>query len=180
MPIPSGHRALTMEGIARRAGVSKQTLYRWWSSPAQILLEALNEGAEQIAPLEETGDLEADLRRFAHSSILGARGPVARLLTTLMAEAQRDPAFGKAFRAGFLAHRRSIMLSLLNRAADRGDISPDADLDLAVEAFYGTLWYRLLSGSGPIDEHFADDLTRLTLTHLHRPGPVRTPIPPSR
>jgi AcrR family transcriptional regulator len=166
-----GYRALTMEGIARRARVSKQTLYRWWASPAQILLEALNEAATEIAPLEETGDLEADLLRFAHRSVLGARGPVATLLTTLMAEAQRDPAFAESFRTGFLARRRSIMRALLEHAADRGQIHRHGDLDLVVEAFYGTLWYRLLADCGPTDERFADELTTMTLAHLRQPEP---------
>ena len=167
----SGYRGLTMEGVARHAGVSKQTLYRWWPSPAEILLEALNGGASQIAPLEDTGHLEPDLRSFVLSSVLGARGTVASLLTTLMAEAQRDPAFAASFRTGFLARRRSLMRTLLDRAAARGDLAPNVDLDFIVELFYGTLWYRLLADSGPIDEHFADQLTATLLVHL-RPAPA--------
>src|SRR5688572_10002477 len=95
-----GAAVATMDAIARRAGVSKQTVYRWWSSPAQILLEALNEGATHLAPLEESGDLEQDLRTFLRRSVLGARAPVGPLLASLMAEAQRDPTFAESFRTG--------------------------------------------------------------------------------
>jgi AcrR family transcriptional regulator len=49
-----GSALATMDAIARRAGVSKQTVYRWWSSPAEIMMEALNEGAAHIAPLEQS------------------------------------------------------------------------------------------------------------------------------
>jgi AcrR family transcriptional regulator len=162
-----GSALATMDAIARRAGVSKQTVYRWWSSPAEILLEALNEGAAQIAPLEEEGDLEQDLRTFLRRSILGAREPVGRLLASLMAEAQRDPAFAESFRAGFLAKRRGVLRELLDHAVERGDLHADADLDFLAELFFGALWYRLLAASGPLDRRFADDLTDALLTLAH-------------
>ena len=165
-----GSAVATMDAIARRAGVSKQTVYRWWSSPAEILLEALNEGAAQLAPLEETGELEQDLRTFLRRSVLGAREPVGRLLAALMAEAQRDPQFGESFRAGFLAKRRAVLRELLEHAAERGELEPDVDLDFLVELFFGTLWYRLLAASGPLDRRFADDLTGALLT-LARAAP---------
>ena len=165
-----GSAVATMDAIARRAGVSKQTVYRWWSSPAEILLEALNEGAAQLAPLEETGELERDLRTFLRRSVRGAREPVGRLLAALMAEAQRDPQFGESFRAGFLAKRRAVLRELLEHAAERGELEPDVDLDFLVELFFGTLWYRLLAASGPLDRRFADDLTGALLT-LARAAP---------
>jgi AcrR family transcriptional regulator len=154
-----GSAVATMDAIARRAGVSKQTVYRWWSSPAQILLEALNEGAAQIAPLQEAGDLEQDLRTFLRRSVLGAREPVGALLASLMAEAQRDPAFAESFRAGFLAKRRGVLRELLEHAVERGELARDADLDFLAELFFAALWYRLLAATGPLDRRFADRLT---------------------
>src|SRR4051812_17961042 len=68
-----GYGTLTMEGIARSAGVSKQTVYRWWPSKAAVVLEALNEGAELLAPDPDTGSLESDLRPFLRQSAMGAR-----------------------------------------------------------------------------------------------------------
>jgi AcrR family transcriptional regulator len=154
-----GYGGVTMEGIARRAGVSKQTIYRWWPSPAAIVLEALNAGASRIAPLVETGDFEHDLRVFVRHSVIGARGKVARLLTALMAEAQRDPVFAESFRNGFLAQRRAVMRQLLDHAKSSGQLRDGVDADLLVELFFGALWYRLLAASGPINRRFADDLT---------------------
>jgi AcrR family transcriptional regulator len=165
-----GSALATMDAIARRAGVSKQTVYRWWSSPAEILLEALGEGAAQIAPLEESGDFERDLRTFVRRSVLGASEPVGGLLAALMAEAQRDPAFGESFRAGFLARRRAVMHELLSHAVDRGELRSDADLDFLVEMTFAAIWYRLLAASGPLDRRFADALADVLLT-LARTGP---------
>lgn len=168
-----GYAATTMEGIAKQAGVSKQTVYRWWPSPAAILLEVLNGGAAAIAPLEESGDFERDLRVFVHRSVLGARGKVGRLLTALMAQAQHDPVFAEPFRAEFLAARRAVLHTLLDHARSRGDLKPgttDHDLGFVAELFFGTLWYRLLAASGPVNTRFADDLADTLLTLVGRGG----------
>jgi AcrR family transcriptional regulator len=165
-----GYGTLTMEGVARRAGVSKQTVYRWWSSRAEILLEALNEGAAAIAPLPDAGPLAEELRVFVRRSVLGARGRTARMLVGLMAEAQLDESFADSFQDGFLAQRRGVMVELLGRAQDRGEIGAEVDLELVVEVFFGTLWYRLLAKSGPVDRGFADELTEMLLKLLRGPG----------
>lgn len=164
-----GYSELTIERIARRAGVSKQTLYRWWSSKAAIVLEALNEGASWLAPLPDTGDLTRDVRSFVRRSVLGARGRTARLLTALMAEAQLDQAFARSFQGEFLAQRREVMSELLARAYRRNEIVADVDLDLIVELFFGALWYRLLAASGPINRGFAEDLSSVLLDLLSDP-----------
>jgi AcrR family transcriptional regulator len=165
-----GYGALTMEGIAHRAEVSKQTVYRWWSSKAAILLEALNEGAAAIAPLPDAGTLAEELRVFVRRSVLGAGGRTARMLVGLMAEAQLDESFADSFQDGFLAQRRGVMAELLSRAQDRGEIGAEVDLELVVEVFFGTLWYRLLAKSGPVDRGFADELAEMLLKLLRGHG----------
>src|SRR5437764_10050904 len=87
-----GYGQVTMEAIARRAGVSKQTVYRWWPTKAALVLEALNEGAAAIAPFPDTGSFEGDVRAFVRRSVAGARAN-SHLLAGLMAEAQLDPTF---------------------------------------------------------------------------------------
>jgi AcrR family transcriptional regulator len=164
----SGYPALTMEGIARRAAVSKQTVYRWWPSKAAIMLEALNEGAAKLAPLPDAGDLAADLRAFLRRSVLGARGRTARLLVALMAEAQLDQEFARTFQSGFLAQRRAVMVELLARARARREIGAEVDLELIAELFFGALWYRLLAASGPVNRAFADAMTDALLELLAR------------
>jgi AcrR family transcriptional regulator len=164
----SGYAALTMEGIALRAAVSKQTVYRWWPSKAAVVLEALNDGAAKLAPVPDAGDLAEDLRAFLRRSVLGARGRTARLLVALMAEAQLDQAFGRSFQSGFLAQRRAVMVALLVRARTRGEIETQVDLELIAELFFGALWYRLLAASGPVNRGFADEMTDALLELLAR------------
>src|SRR5919201_3461045 len=64
-PAPGG---LTMEAIGRRAGVSKETLYRWWRPKEEVLLEALAERGEEAIPVPDTGSLAGDLGRFMRST----------------------------------------------------------------------------------------------------------------
>lgn len=154
-----GYGRVTMEGIAREAGVSKQTLYRWWPTKAAIVLEALNEGAAKIAPSVDTGSFSADLRVFLRRSVAGAGGRNTRLLAALMAAAQLDDTFAESFRTGFLARRRQALRELLERGRDSGELGVSADPDFLVELVFATLWYRILAHNKPLNRRFADQLT---------------------
>jgi AcrR family transcriptional regulator len=153
-----GYGNLTMEAIAREAGVSRQTVYRWWPTKAAITLEALNEGATAIAPASDTGTLEADLRQFLRRSVAGATGRNTRLLAALMAEAQLDDGFAESFRTHFLARRREVLREILDRHRKRGALLATADLDFLVELVFAALWYRILARNHPLDRSFADRL----------------------
>jgi AcrR family transcriptional regulator len=165
-----GYGNLTMEAIAREARVSRQTLYRWWPTKAAITLEALNEVASAVAPLPDTGSLEADLRLFLRRTVAAAHRN-APLLAGLMAEAQLDEAFADSFRAQFLANRRAVLRELLGRDASAGT----ADLDFLVELAFAMLWYRILAHNEPLNRKFADALAD-TLLALRTP-PCEPPSP---
>ena len=158
-----GYGAVTMEAIARRAGVSKQTVYRWWPTKAAIILEALNEAASAIAPDPDTGSLSADVRAFVRRTVSGASGANQPLLAALMAEAQIDETFAESFRGEFLARRRRVLRALLERARGRGEVAGSADLDFIVEIVFATLWYRILARNRPLNRRFADELAGTVL-----------------
>jgi AcrR family transcriptional regulator len=165
-----GYGRVTMEGIARKAGVGKQTVYRWWPTKASIVLEALNEGATVIAPAPDTGSLEGDLRLFIRRTVAGASGEGnERLLAGLMATAQLDETFAESFRDGFLAGRRRLLRELLERGRGRGEIGGEADLDFLVEIVFATLWYRILARHRPLTRRFADKLADTVLALANRP-----------
>ncbi|RFU43152.1 TetR/AcrR family transcriptional regulator [Actinomadura logoneensis] len=154
-----GYAALTMQGIAARAGVGKQTVYRWWQSKAEVTLEAVAEMADEFVAVPDEGTLQADLDAFL-AATFHQRGQRPALVG-LMAQALLDPEFAARFRDRFLVVRRAVFRSILDRAVERGEVAPDADLDLLMDVVYGVLWYRLMLDHAPVDEELGRRLSRL-------------------
>lgn len=151
-----GYGHLTMEGLAKRAAVSKQTIYRWWPSHAAVLMEALNEGASALVPDRDLGSFERNLRSFIRRTVAGQQ---ATLAASLMAESQRNQQFGDAFRDQYLARRRGALCALFEQGLQRGEVASKVNIDLLVEIAFGTIWYRVLAKNGPLNRRFADELT---------------------
>ncbi|AXL10998.1 TetR/AcrR family transcriptional regulator [Microbacterium foliorum] len=140
--------AITMEGIAARAGVSKQTLYRSWSSTGEILFDALlarslDENGRVTVP--NSGDLAVDLTALATGMIDELADPTQeRLLRALTAELQSDDALAAQFRAALLEPQLSGISERLRQA------SVPAPEDVA-ELFVGPIFHRWLLRSRSFD-----------------------------
>jgi AcrR family transcriptional regulator len=151
-----GYPALTVGAIARAAGVGRQTIYRWWPSKADVVLEALIEwGATTVPAPPADGPLEERLRAFVTATFEGAHEPgAAALLKALAAESQRNPDFAPRF-GEFLAARRAVLQELLAPEV------PEAERALLTDLVFGLLWYRLITRSGPLDAATAQALSTL-------------------
>ena len=162
-----GYAALNIEAIAARAGVSKQTIYRWWSSAAFIVLEALlSDMPSQEGLVPDTGSLKGDLLELVRPTVRALsqrRGPVYK---ALIAEAQADPRFSEAFRTQLMAAHREIVRAVIARAQLRGETPFEVDADLAADLVYGPILYRLLNGHAELDETFAFDLIDAVVSAL--------------
>jgi AcrR family transcriptional regulator len=158
----TGYAGMTIEGIAARAGVGKQTIYRWWPSKADVLLEAGATKAELHVPVTDNGSYRSDLRAFLQASYrLANRQPLADLLRSLMAEAQINPEFGSRFRSAFLERRRDALAIIIDRARERGDLPDRPDPGTTADIVFGTIWYRILATRQPFDSNLVDDLVDL-------------------
>jgi AcrR family transcriptional regulator len=161
-----GLTGTTMEGIARHAGVGKQTIYRWWPSKAAVLLEALNVRANTVTGFPDAGDLVADLRTQMNG--------VVRLFTTrefapyvsLIAAAQDDPDIARAVVDTLVEPRVRACRERLRRAQRQHQLRDDVDLDDVVELLYAPLYYRLLLHTRPVTVDQVDTILRLTFTGL--------------
>lgn len=153
-----GYPRTTVDGIAQRAGAGKQTIYRWWSGKAEVVLEALTSNAARAIPLPDLGDLRSDLYAFLRATFrAGRRAGIVPVLKALMAEAQLDEAFAEAFRTRFLEHRREALAQLLRQYPDQLRTSEAVALDVV----FGALWYRGLVGHAPLNDALARELTDL-------------------
>jgi AcrR family transcriptional regulator len=155
---------LTIDGIARAAGVGKQTIYRWWPSKGAVIAEALAEHAQEAVGLPDTGTLRGDLGAFLAASFRALEElGMAHVLREVIASAQQEAAPAAVLTA-FTERRRAAMRSLLERAGARGEVGPQADADTLVDLAYGFLWYRLLVRHAPLDARAAELLTDHLMT----------------
>ncbi|NYF15291.1 AcrR family transcriptional regulator [Microbacterium sp. AK009] len=164
-----GYGATTIEGIARRAGVGKQTIYRWWGgSKADLILEAfIGVGPERV-PAPDTGSLRGDLLAilepvFARSADRDRGTSLAN--RTLMAEAQLDPDFLPAYRRVHESWWGPIE-EALRRGVSRGEARGDLDVEQTIDQLLGFAWYRLLLGHRPLDPAVARQLVDATLAGI--------------
>lgn len=166
-----GYPAATIKAVAAAAGVGRQTVYRWWPTKADLVLEAVVDQARRHTTPPPTGDAIADVRRTLQATftLQNARPAV----TGLMAEATNDRDFAVRFQRELLAPRRALVRDLLLAGQRRGQIGADYDVDLAVDIVFGVMWYRALSGHAPVDATLADRLTD-TLERLLGTRPARS------
>jgi len=171
--VERGFAHLTIEGIAQRAGVAKQTIYRWWSSKTDILFDAFVADAAEEIPVPDTGDVTEDyrvyLRALAWFLTASDAGAVFRALT---AEAQHDPALAARLRDEHFARQRVRDRTPLERALARGhgvalasgaEVDDGVEVDDVVDRLVGPVYYRALISGQAIPDEFIDRLVRATL-----------------
>ncbi len=154
--IERGFAGVTVEGIAARAGVGKQTIYRWWPSKVDILLETLVEEADRRLKIPEDAPAVEALRRYLRAlARFLTKEDAGKVLLALLGEAQHDPDTAALFHERYLEPRRARERALVKRALAeaeiRAGISPDAILD----SLLGPIFYRAFTGA-PATPAFVD------------------------
>ncbi|MEU7059391.1 TetR/AcrR family transcriptional regulator [Streptomyces sp. NPDC046197] len=163
-----GYRRSTIEAIAARAGVGKQTIYRWWSSKADVLLEAFLDLGEQAGqkPCEipDTGDLAADLRAVLRATVDELLDPRFEAPSrALAAEGVVDEQLGREFVTKLLEPRLQLYVRRLRSAQEAGAVRPDVDPRIALELFVSPLAQRWLQRTAPITHEYTDTLVDYAL-----------------
>lgn len=162
-----GYRALTIEGVAARAGVGKQTIYRWWPSRAALVLDAYLAGSDAIPPPPDRGSAEESVRALLEWLVAVLAQPIGgRVVAGLVADLPHDAELAQRFHDDVVPARRAAMLAALERAGERGEIRADADLELAVDSLHGAVFYRLLLSGAPLDTEFTARLARQVIRGL--------------
>jgi AcrR family transcriptional regulator len=153
-----GFTAMSMDEVARRAHVGKDTLYRRWSSKVALVIDAIEPLADEHVSVPETGDLRQDLLVYVADIIeLLTTTDYGLVVAGLVGEAARNPEFAEAFH-GFWASRSRAGRQLLERAAARGQLRPDVDAEFGIGLVLGPVFYRLLLSGSALDSGFAEAL----------------------
>ncbi|MEB3980741.1 TetR/AcrR family transcriptional regulator [Mycobacterium sp. 663a-19] len=160
-----GFDGLTIEAVAARAGVGKQTIYRWWPSRPALVADVMLEDADRIlASVDHTGDLAGDLvgwvRKLA-ASLTTERG--SAMLRTLTAAGMEHEETAVKLRAGFSSPLHESVRSRL--VADDID---EVTADSAADAIVGGVVYPILSGAQRYSRRRAELTTRIIVDALTR------------
>ncbi|MEV0242826.1 TetR/AcrR family transcriptional regulator [Streptomyces sp. NPDC050674] len=170
-----GYPKTTIEGIAARAGVGKQTIYRWWPSKADVLMEAFLDLAGQStgeagpAPyaFPDTGDLAADLKTVLRATVDELRDPrFEASMRALAAEGVVNEKLGRELVAKLMQPSLDLYIARLRAAQDAGQVRPEIDPRIALEFFVSPLAQRWLQHTGPISHEYTDTLVDYALHGL--------------
>jgi AcrR family transcriptional regulator len=159
-----GVYAFRTEDVASRAGVGKGAIYRRYDSKDELVTAAIGALVDGEIVVPDTGSTRTDLVALMREAVALYSGSLpGRLMPNLVSAMAERPELGRTLRDGFLAARRSALTEVLRRGIDRGDLSPDLDLEFALDVLGGPLFYRLLITAGPIDERLAENVVELML-----------------
>jgi len=166
-----GYTKVTIDAIAARAGVGKQTIYRWWPSKGAVIFDSfleLSEGGEGVR-LPDTGDLEADLKTVMRATVAEFADPAFEApVRALNMEIIGDSTLAALYREKLAGPVDEAKKERLRNAQRAGQLGADADLDLVLEVLYAPLYQRWLLRSGPLTPEYADALVEITLRAFGR------------
>ncbi|MFB7734222.1 TetR/AcrR family transcriptional regulator [Streptomyces sp. NPDC056112] len=176
----TGYPKTTIESIAARAGVGKQTIYRWWPSKADVLMEAFLDLGEQAAArqgdaredgqpdgIPDTGDLAADLKAVLRATVDELFDPAFEApARALAAEGVVNEQLGREFVAKLLQPQLELYVRRLRSAQDTGAVRPGVDPRIALELFVSPLAQRWLQRTAPISYEYTDTLVDYALYGL--------------
>lgn len=142
---------LSIERIAREAGVSKATIYRWWSSKAALVIDTFLENHISATTIRDDLPAIDALREHAVSLAEVYSSHEGALMKQLIAESQYDDATLTEFKKRFFFPRREMINKVISRAMQEGSIRADLDIDQVTEHIYSPIYFRLLFQEGSLD-----------------------------
>lgn len=151
-----GYDKISIEAIARQAGVSKQTIYRWWPSKGAVILEAATESLGTVVTLPDTGDIVVDIRTQLTAILelitTTGFGPAYRCL---IAAGQSDPDLLRALFDQIIAPNIEDFRARTALAQQRGEMRADANWQTMRDLLYGVVEYRLFHAM-PLEPAYLD------------------------
>ncbi|HWS38369.1 MAG TPA: TetR/AcrR family transcriptional regulator [Actinoplanes sp.] len=155
-----GYGRLSIEAVARRAGVGKTAIYRRWSNKLEMVMEIVSDVAERKVPLPDTGSFAGDLQLLLLivSTALQHR-MASQIIPDLMAEAARNPQIAETLQRALRTHQTAVGEKLIGQAINRGELPEGTDPGVAVDMILGPLYWRLAVAREPIEEDYLRKFT---------------------
>jgi AcrR family transcriptional regulator len=158
-----GLESLTMEGVAARAGVSKNTVYRRYPNKLDLVVSAVRCYTNVGAPPPDTGTTRGDVHDLVEGlAAILTETPIGRMLPILVAVRTRVPELDVAY-AEIVAEKRARHAVVVRRGIERGDFRAGVDVDVVVDAFTSPTFYRFLVTNAPLDAAFVASVVDTTM-----------------
>ncbi|MBI4858553.1 MAG: TetR/AcrR family transcriptional regulator [Acetobacterium woodii] len=152
--LENGFKAVTVDGIALRSGVSKATIYKWWPNKAAVVLDAFFEITEIMLQVPDTGSVKEDLFIQVNSLASFLTSDKGRVITEFIGEGQFDKNIAQEYRKRYFVPRRLISKEIIDRGIIRGELRKDIDIDLVIDLIFAPLFYRLLITDKPLESAY--------------------------
>jgi AcrR family transcriptional regulator len=174
-----GYGQLNIEQIAARAGVNKTTVYRRWPAKADLVGAALTSFADALPPVEASGDVRTDLLGIARRTTAIMSSPRGRGLIRMVLGGCLEPDLvGLAF--SLRKEAEAPLRRVIAQAVVRGELRPDVEPDLLLDALSGWIIHTLFRDRVPVTEDNLSRLVNLLLTGAagaRAAPPQRLPAP---
>ena len=163
-------RDLTIEAVAKRAGVGRPTLYKWWPSKAALVFAMFHERLARQPEPTQTATIEEAIRFRVRRVIMEFNDLFGKVIRELIAEGQSDPKVLQELYEQHIGVRRAKAAADIERGKVSGEFSADTDAELLVDQIFGPIYYRMLLRITPLDQAFGDKLVDQVLRGVR--GPV--------
>lgn len=160
-------RDISIESVAKKAGVGKTTIYRWWPNKVALILDAIS-GPMSALPASVSGASPKDLltKQIERFSRL-CRGRGGKIIAEVYAESQGKSDTQALFFEKFMVQHEEILASILEQGKASGDFRASLDTTLAVDMIYGAFFYQLMSNPEPLNQDFTDKMVMESLRMCH-------------
>ncbi len=155
--VRDGYDRLTMEGVAAAAGVGKTTVYRRWSTKAELVIDAMAT-LKPVVDSIDSGTLDGDIELLIAASCSPHSQRLQQVMVSICSALPREPDLLEAFRTRFTEPRIARIAHMLDRARERGELGPEVDLTLAASLVPSLMLQRALVTGKPAGRLYAEQV----------------------
>jgi AcrR family transcriptional regulator len=162
-------RDLTMDAVAKRAGVGKPTLYKWWPSKAALIMAMFQDRFNAILEVPEATSVEEALRKRVKHLVAQCNGLFGKVVADLIAEGQADPSILKELYDSHIRPRRASTVADIERGIASGEFRAGTDPELLLDAIVAPMYLRLLLRHPAVTEQYGNQLIDQALLGIRNP-----------
>jgi len=167
--VEKGYASISLESVAKRAGVGKAAIYRRWPSKFELVTELVNKVGTDLIYIPDTGSLKEDIFQLLKQlrRLLRHR-KIKRILPDLHAEMGRNPTLTQAIRGNVQIQRRQSGETLIQRAIERNEISQDTNIEMILDLLGSMIYWRMIITKNRADTQYLHELNELILKVLKK------------